>query len=379
MLLDAPRGPNPLILRADPMNKDETVSSFIDRVGASYGLSRLDLFKTLDSSWQWSGRSADVDRNLPRNINTALGSALGLEAPAFPLNLQSVPSDFLAASWRNDYCPLCFQEDLASHRTPYFRWQWASESATCCHFHGTPLVRWRRIRKCGERVLPLVWTARPSAELAQECGWLRQHVALIEQAMKGEGADGAMMALVTEFEGSLLSFRHDTVTGQRECLVAWPELVARLRALGASMVDGDSAPLAARLLPNQTALLHGPLRPPKNSKSRGTVQTVLDPSSVGWRRTLNWFAARALFGDIAGTGNHASSQTGGREWLEGQVRAEAAPEVQDIVDRTIRLLTLAADQPHGGRSRGREPDSRAQQKFLEGWASTGSAPEQTLV
>ena len=197
--------------------------------------------------------------------------------------------------------------------------------------------------------------------------------------MKGVGPDGAMMMLVMEFESSLLSFRHDTVTGHRECLVAWPELVTRLRALGASMVEGDSAPLAARLLPNQTQLVHGPLRPPKNSKSRGTVQTVLDPSSVGWRRALNWFAARALFGDIAGTGKHANSRVGGREWLEGQVRPEAAPEAQEIVDRAIRLLARAADQPHEGRSRGREPDTWAQQRFLQGWGSTGSAPKETLV
>lgn len=372
MLLDAPRGPNPLILRADPMNKDETVSSFIDRVGASYGLSRLDLFRTLDSNWQWSGRSADVDRNLPRNINTALGSALGLEAPAFPLDLQSVPSDFLAASWRNDYCPLCFQEDLASHRTPHFRWQWASESATCCHLHRTPLVRWRRIRKCGERVLPLAWAASPSPEAQDICPWLTSDLSLVDQANEDARSDAAMTRLVMAFERGFLKFRVDEASGRRDCVVAWPELVERIRTLGASMEEGADLPLAARVLPADSELFGRPQRMPKHGRSRGSIQVVTDPSSVAWRRTLNWFVARTLLGQ---GGVRPALDVAGDAWMETVGQTTKHPELRDRLSRASRVLATAAKQPAGGRLREREPDQRSRAQFEATWDITGPIKE----
>lgn len=372
MLLDSRNACDSVILRADPMQEHETISSFLDRVGASYGMSRLDLFKRLDSSWDWDRRAADVDRNFPRNLNTALGSALGMEQPAVPFDFQSVPGDYLAASWRTEYCPSCFQEDLLASRAPYFRWQWASEIATCCHIHGTPLVRWKRTRKCGERVLPVAWAANPSPDAIEECPWLASDLTLVRQATEGARADAAMTGLVMAFERGFLKFRVDEGSGRRVCVVAWPELVERVRALGASMEEGADLPLAARVLPADSELFGRPLRMPKQGRSRGSIQVVTDPSSVAWRRTLNWFVARTLLG--AGVGRSAS-EVDGEAWMETVGQATVHPELRNRLARVSRLLTTAANQPDGGRLREREPGQRARAQFEARWGVAPSFKE----
>ncbi|WP_290590572.1 TniQ family protein [Arenimonas sp. SCN 70-307] len=354
------------------MQEHETISSFLDRVGASYGMSRLDLFKRLDSSWDWDRRAADVDRNFPKNLNTALGSALGMEQPAVPFDFQSVPGDYLAASWRTEYCPSCFYEDLLASRPPHFRWQWASEIATCCHIHGTPLLRWRRTRKCGERVLPVSWAASPSPEAIEECTWLASDLELVRQATEGSRADAAMTRLVMAFERGFLKFRVDEASGRRECVVAWPELVERIRALGASMEEGAALPLAARVLPAESGLFGLPQRMPKHGRSRGRIQVITDPSSVAWRRTLNWFVARTLLGQ---GGSRLARDLDGEAWLETVGQATAHPELRDRLNRASRLLTTAAKQPAGGRLREREPDQLSRAQFQAAWGDAGSATE----
>ncbi len=368
MLLDSRNACDSVILRADPMQEHETISSFLDRVGASYGVSRLDLFKRLDASWDWDRRAADVDRNFPRNLNTALGSALGMEQPAVPFDFQSVPGDYLAASWRTEYCPSCFQEDLLASRAPYFRWQWASEIATCCHIHGTPLLRWKRIRKCGERVLPVAWAANPSPDAIEECPWLASDLTLVRQATEGARADAAMTGLVMAFERGFLKFRVDEGSGRRACVVAWPELVERVRALGASMEAGADLPLAARVLPADSEFFGQPLRMPKQGRSRGSIQVVTDPSSVAWRRTLNWFVARTLLGADVG---RSASEVDGEAWMETVGQATVHPELRNRLASVSRLLTTAANQPDGGRLREREPGQRARAQFEARW---GGAP-----
>jgi hypothetical protein len=361
-----------MVLRADPMQEHETLSSFLDRVGASYGVSRLDLFKRLDSSWDWERRTADVDRNFPRNLNTALGSALGMEQPAVPFDFQSVPGDYLAASWRTEYCPTCFHEDLLASRPPYFRWQWASESATCCHIHGTPLLRWRRTRKCGERVLPVSWAASPSPEAVDECPWLASDLALVAQATADARADAATTRLVMAYERGFLRFRVDEASGRRECVVAWPELVERIRTLGASMEEGAHLPLAARMLPADTELFGHPQRMPKHGRSRGSIQVVADPSSVAWRRTLNWFVAKTLLGQAA---SPSRGDLEGDAWLETVAQATEHPDLRDRLNRAARLLAAAAKQPAGGSLRGREPEQCARTQFEAAWGTSCSAKE----
>ena len=372
MLLDSRNTRGGMVLRAEPMQEHETVSSFLDRVGASYGMSRLDLFKRLDASWDWDRRAADVDRNFPRNLNTALGSALGMEEPAVPFDFQSVPGDYLAASWRTEYCPTCFHEDLFASRPPYFRWQWASEVATCCHIHGTPLVRWRRTRKCGERVLPVAWAANPSPAALNECPWLASDRSLVGMATDDARADAAMTRLVMVFERGFLKFRVGEASGRRDCVVAWPELVERIRALGASMEEGADLPLAARVLPTHSELFGRPQRMPKHGRSRGSIQVVTDPSSVAWRRTLNWFVATTLFG--RGEGRPAR-KVGGEAWMETVGQATEHPELRDRLTRVSRLLTTAANQPAGGRLRDREPDQHARAQFEATWGASGSTNE----
>lgn len=367
MLLDSRNTCDSVILRADPMQEHETISSFLDRVGASYGMSRLDLFKRLDSSWDWDRRAADVDRNFPKNLNTALGSALGMEQPAVPFDFQSVSGDYLAASWRTEYCPSCFQEDLLASRPPYFRWQWASEIATCCHIHGTPLLRWRRTRKCGERVLPVAWAANPSPEAIEECTWLASDLELVRQATEGAQADAAMTQLVMAFEREFLTFRVDEASGRRACVVAWPELVERIRVLGASMEEVANLPLAARVLPAESNLFGRPLRMPKHSRSRGNIQVVTDPSSVAWRRTLNWFVAKTLLGEGV---DRSASDVDGEAWLETVGQATEHPELRDRLARVSRLLKTTANQPAGGRLREREPGQRARAQFEARWGVT---------
>ncbi len=372
MLLDSRNMCDSVILRADPMQEHETISSFLDRVGASYGMSRLDLFKRLDSSWDWDRRAADVDRNFPKNLNTALGSALGMEQPAVPFDFQSVPGDYLAASWRTEYCPSCFYEDLLASRPPYFRWQWASEIATCCHIHGTPLLRWRRTRKCGERVLPVSWAANPSPQAIEDCAWLATDLALLRPATEGARADAAMTTLVMAFERGFLRFRVDEASGRRSCTIAWPELVERIRALGASMEDGAELPLAARLLPAKSEFFGPPQRMPKQGRCRGGIRVVADPSSVAWRRTLNWFVATTLLGQSEG---RAARGMGGEAWMEAVGQAIKHPELRDRLTKVLRLLATTANQPPGGRLRGREPDQLARGRFEAMWGTSGTTNE----
>lgn len=59
----------------------------------------------------------------------------------------------MAPRIRHAYCPLCFEDDWRSGRTPYFRLDWARFLMTHCQIHATPLFEWMDVRGYGARRL----------------------------------------------------------------------------------------------------------------------------------------------------------------------------------------------------------------------------------
>jgi len=321
---------------------DETWSSFFDRLAQPYQVSRLELISLLAPEWRPWRRWSDFDSSMPKPVHSALLAALAVSDVELPNESRGVGSEALPLARRVDYCPLCFIDDLAHRRTPYFRYQWTVPVYTCCFRHGTPLVTWRRVRGGDERVLPLRWHLHPKPKFSADCGWLDEDAKLASSFRPDRLSDQSPLGLVKRLSKSLVRFRSSPpgfkFVGMNSLNLAFDELVR----LGASTTYED--PLALQLRPmGNAAIFGGPRHSYKREFYRLSNCWRAAYTSVEYRRSLLWFAARTLLGSSEPTplaDGRIAPPCNGERWLDEFIKPGIGhlQERLPLVEPVIRLV-----------------------------------------
>jgi hypothetical protein len=174
-----------LRLRTSAPSSDESLSSILDRAASLWCISRNGLLRQLGHA----SAVEDLDAMESPLLLDSMAAALGMKSSA--LSLMVVPQHRLDVlidhRFRNAYCPLCFEGDWKSGRTPYFRLDWGRLWATHCSVHRAPLFEWVAISPLGQRCLPhachLPYTGPASLPI-----WISCHIkeALLWQHAIGE-------------------------------------------------------------------------------------------------------------------------------------------------------------------------------------------------
>ena len=124
--------------------RDETISSWMDRLAASHRLTRYEVIRSVcvqfvipvpDINCDWD---ADPD---PRVIS-ALEVGSNLKPGTLMRNRLPRTPVTLALRNRDAFCPLCAASELKRGQLPSFRRTWALAIVTHCHVHSTPLYSW---------------------------------------------------------------------------------------------------------------------------------------------------------------------------------------------------------------------------------------------
>lgn len=154
----------PLRLLNDSPYQGESLSSFLGRTAQFYGMPFDALMEQLMDGHEWDAKGRpDLDLNPPDVLQARLAESV--EDWRSPIDEhQGFHGWVLAPRCRNAYCPLCFYQDLAKGRTPYFRMDWMAVFVSICWEHGTPLMEWEEVDCYGRRLLPKGWLFRSRRE-----------------------------------------------------------------------------------------------------------------------------------------------------------------------------------------------------------------------
>jgi len=344
----ANQGKRQIRLYVDLPYRDETWASFIDRAARFYRCDRSALVAQLTGIWPdepWC--NTDFDQDLPVDLYEALVDSLQVSKAELPNIGRGVSCDSLPPPRRQEYCPLCFLEDLRACRTPYFRFQWTIPLLTYCSMHRTPLVRWRSIRRQDERILPWQWLARPSSKNATACPWLQEDVAFVRQYRSSHVNSSHPFAMVRKLTESVLSI---DVAARSWRLNGHLHHGFRLESLITLGASGDSAlsdGLAGAVRPNGDDILFGPPREPITWEMRYMRRCWSSSAiSVAFRRSLMWFAARTILGSRLPTllANGATVAAGNWErWWLDVVKPQAGTVLSSKVQSEERHMRLCAD------------------------------------
>lgn len=164
---------------------DESLSSFLDWSAQLYGVRRLDLVRELSGGR--ARRGADLDAAEPLSLWIAVAERFSISLDELLKRSVQEPYWLLPSRARTAYCPLCFERDLARHRTPYFRRAWGYGLVTRCSTHCTSLCEWPS-RVDGQRLVPKEWFLSPSAKHSRETPAF--YLTALKQAKKQCGAHG---------------------------------------------------------------------------------------------------------------------------------------------------------------------------------------------
>jgi len=294
-----------LRLLVDPPYPGESTSSFLSRTAQAYRISVFDLVKQLVPDRRTQRDLVDLDRWPCRPLLDALSAAV----PAWPsgaLTYEAGQRWFLLPRCRRAYCPLCFAEDLAADRTPYFRFEWTPVVTLCCWRHHTPLFDWQDVGRVGVRQLPNDWIdGTGKAEVAPSFYML--HLELLtklrsnpDRKIQHDGLClGEMFALLTCVQ-SLFALPSSEPPPKppseaKQIDAAWMEAITLCRIAfglaeeGRSLLCDDPGQIAECA---SDWLASGDLggRPAKNFK----VYIRRRCASIEWRRYYWLFVAQAL-------------------------------------------------------------------------------------
>lgn len=148
-----------LKLRVDPPYDGESLSSFIGRCAQFYATPPFELLKDLGRPSGTARWRYDLDLLPQPEIPLRLSEAV----PGWrsPLDAQQGFRNWVLGPYcRTSYCALCFEEDLGSGRTPYFRVDWVPVLVTSCWKHRVPLFNWQDVGSSGFRRLPDAWVSK---------------------------------------------------------------------------------------------------------------------------------------------------------------------------------------------------------------------------
>jgi len=291
-------GKRQIRLYVDLPYPDETWASFIDRAARFYRCDRSALIAQLTGVWPDQQRcNIDFDRRMRPEVYAAMLDAFQVSETELPNIGRGVSIDALPPPRRQEYCPLCFLDDLRACRTPYFRYQWTIPLLTYCSVHRTPLVRWRMIRMRDERILPWLWLVRPRSKVATECPWLQSDVAFVRRYGPNRVNQSHPFSMVRKLTDSVLNIDGATRSWRLNGYAHYGFRLERLITLGASGSGTVSCGVAGAVRPNGDDALFGPPRTPITWEMRYMSSCWSSRAiSVAFRRSLMWFAARTILG-----------------------------------------------------------------------------------
>lgn len=281
------------------------MSSFLGRAAQFYATTvpalLTDLLEPTGWDWRNSTNRRDLDMNPPSALELALRTAVNnWVAPLY--DHQGFKHWTLATRCRDAYCPECFQEDLQTGRTPYFRMDWIPVLVTSCWKHCTPLFKWEDTTTGGIRRLPKQWLYGPCKFPVSIPAFMTRHLALLEKIRRNDIAPEIKSALdclrafqeCAEKQSTTPVFRD---TDERSLRSATQHLVL----LGARHLRRHKEPPLASLvkLPRCEDLFEASPRYMQRRIWEQTEEGVRQTSRLGWRRTYLLFAAKTLQRSVA--------------------------------------------------------------------------------
>lgn len=139
-----------LRLHIAPPGAGESLSSVVDRAAGLFNVSRLNLTAQL-------GRAHVGDPDFaPYDFLVCLADAMDIPLERLESLCPARTREMQLVRWidRHAYCPLCMAEDLSQGLVPWFRLDWGRLWMTHCARHGTPLAKWGRVSRVGQRMIP---------------------------------------------------------------------------------------------------------------------------------------------------------------------------------------------------------------------------------
>jgi hypothetical protein len=120
---------------------DESFSSVLDRAASFWRVERGAFLNALRDGDTTDAQRVDDDN--PADIVVArLAEAVGMPPDALRrCGIVDAPEQ-TAPEHRMSYCPLCWDQDAAEKRPPYFRRAWSRLASVACEVHHAPLLGW---------------------------------------------------------------------------------------------------------------------------------------------------------------------------------------------------------------------------------------------
>lgn len=273
-----------------PPAPDETFSSILERAAAFWDMDRSELIGSWMLNDICAGDAAEADTPTPE-LRAALAHTIGVDEGALTPTTIEHGDWVVAGGHRIAYCPLCWEEDAAQGRDPYFRRAWCSLATVQCEQHVVPLRPWLKDARGGRCGPP----ARQGKHLSQE-----RLAQCVQHARLWRDAPGNQLLRDVLSEVSAFSSQAIAVLKGDEFPARWRGDAQTLKDL-VVLLTTNPAPFAERIpldrlvpvVPDET--LFGSRR---RAAAPGTTQEGWDAirqlGSPQVRRTLWWLVGRTI-------------------------------------------------------------------------------------
>lgn len=256
--------------------------------------------------WDAKGRP-DLDLNPPEVLQSRLAESVeGWHSP-FDEH-RGFHGWVLAPKCRNAYCPLCFYQDLAKGRTPYFRMDWMAVFVSICWEHCTPLMEWDDVDCHGRCRLPKGWLFRSRREKVVWPPRFSEHCRrLMRIDIPERGEEGLVpgevfaylhgLQVAIEKQSAERMDAYPMAQSPRDAVRALAkELILSLVSEGIpSEVEGTRSSWLSPSAGSESVPFYGIYSPALRKRWRPTlVNTIRQTGMLKMRRTHLYFAAKVL-------------------------------------------------------------------------------------
>jgi hypothetical protein len=273
-----------------PPSPDETFSSVVERAAAFWDLGRSELIGSWMPNDAAAADAVEADAPTPE-LSAALAYTIGVKEESLQPTIVGNGDWVVAPGRRVAYCPLCWEEDAAQGRDPYFRRSWCSLAAVQCEHHAVPLRPWLQDARGGRRGPP----ARHGTHLCREI-WLSS----VEHARSWLEAPSNQYLRDVLSKVSTFSTQAISVLQGEEFPAQWRGDAQTLKDL-IVLLTTNPAPFAERIpldrlvpsVPDET-LFGGQRRAAAPAARREGWKGVRQLGSPQVRRTLWWLIGRTI-------------------------------------------------------------------------------------
>ena len=318
-----------------PPSPDESFSSVVERAAAFWDMDRSELI----GSWMLGDASAtdaaEADTPTPE-LSAALAYTIGVKQELLIPTIIENDDWVIAPGHRIAFCPLCWEEDTAQGRDPYFRRAWCSLAAVQCECHAVPLRPCLR-DACGGRCGP---PARNGTNLSREI-WSHsvRHAQSWRESPGNQHLRDVLSEISTFSQDAMAVFQGGEFPAQ------WRGDAQTLKDL-IVLLTTNPAPFAERIpldrlvpsVPDET-LFGGQRRAAAPQAIQASWDAVRQLGSPQIRRTLWWLVGRTIvpqwkalpIGGMPGLCHDA--QVWWKRRVETSLSADARLQGQRIVSR----------------------------------------------